>query len=199
MRAGPSSPSIPGRHVQEKQMLAMAPDEAPYQFVLWLHILCAIVGFGSTFVWPFLAAKSRQLQEPVVGYYVSQMSLQGAHLLSTYFIYATGALGLLLVIISEDYWVQFSDAWISIAFVLFIAGVCVSQFLHSPNLKAMLALQEQMAQGAPAGAAAGGPPPQLAELQERGKKAGMYGGILHLLFVLMLLDMVFKPGASGAF
>ena len=81
------------------------------------------------------------------------------------------------------------------SFALYIVALCVSIFLHFPNLKAMNALQEQMAQGPPP---AGGPPPQLAELQERGKKAGMYGGILHLMFVLILLDMVFKPGSSGA-
>jgi hypothetical protein len=146
-------------------------------------------------VWPFLAAKTRQLQEPVVGYYVGQMSLQGGKILSSYFIYGVGVTGVLLVILAEDYWVQFSDTWISIAFALYIVALCVSIFLHFPNLKAMNSLQEQMAQGP---APAGGPPPQLAELQERGKKAGMYGGILHLLFVLILLDMVFKPGSSGA-
>jgi hypothetical protein len=54
----------------------------------------------------------------------------------------------------------------------------------------MLALQREMAA---AGPPQGGPPPQLAELQARGKKAAMFGGILHLLFVLILLDMVFKP------
>jgi hypothetical protein len=176
-------------------VLALAPDSGAYQFVLWLHILTIIVGFGSTFVWPFLATKSRQLGDPKVSYYVSQMSIQGGSILSSYFIYAAGATGLLLVILSEDYWVQFSDTWISIAFALYIAGIAVSLFLHSPNLKAMLALQEQLASGAPA---AGGPPPQVAELEERGKKAAMYGGILHLIFVLILLDMIFKPGSSGA-
>jgi hypothetical protein len=179
-------------------VLALAPDSGTYQFVLWLHVLTVIVGFGSTFVWPFLAAKSRQLGDATVGYYVSQMSLQGGSILSSYFIYAAGATGLLLVILSEDYWVQFSDAWISIAFLLYFIGLAVSLGLHNPNLKAMLALQEQLASGsaAPAGS---GPPPQVAELEERGKKAAMYGGILHLLFVLILLDMIFKPGSSGAF
>jgi Predicted integral membrane protein (DUF2269) len=180
-------------------VLALAPDSATYQFVLWLHILCAIVGFGSTFVWPFLAAKSRQVGDPKVGYYVGQMSLQGSTILSSYFIYATGFFGVLLIILSEDYWVQFSDTWITLAFVLYIAGLAVSLGLHIPNLKAMGALQEQLATaGGPPPGAESGRPPLLAELEERGKKAAMYGGILHLLFVLILLDMVFKPGSSGA-
>jgi hypothetical protein len=167
-----------------------------YDFVLWLHILTIIVGFGSTFVWPFLATKARQLADPKVSYYVSQMSLQGGTILSSYFIYAAGATGLLLVILAsgdDPAVIEFSDTWISIAFLLYFAGLGVSIFLHSPNLKAMLALQEQLASGA--APAAGGPPPQVAELEERGKKAAMFGGILHLIFVLILLDMVFKPGA----
>jgi hypothetical protein len=180
--------------------LAIVRTDPAYELMLWLHILTVVVGFGSTFVWPFLAAKSRQLGDPKVGYYVSQMSMQGGTILSTYFIYGAGVTGLILLLFGATsdpaYW-EFSDTWISIAFLLYFAGLAVSLGLHSPNLKAMLALQEQLAtaEGPPPGAAAGGPPPQVAELQERGKRAGMYGGILHLLFVLILLDMVFKPGA----
>jgi hypothetical protein len=154
-----------------------------------------IVGFGSTFVWPFLAAKARGLGDPQVSYYTSQMAFQGGKVLTTPFIYGAGVTGLILLLFGAtsdlEYW-KFSDTWISIAFLLYFAGLGISLFLHGPNLKAMLGLQEQMASGA---APAAGPPPQLAELQERGKKAGMYGGILHLIFVLILLDMVFKPGA----
>lgn len=177
-------------------VLAAYRGDALYDLVLWLHILTVIVGFGSTFVWPFLAAKSRQLQDPKVGFYVSQMSIQGGHILSTNFIYGAGATGLLLVILAaanDPAPIEFSDAWISLAFVLYFAGLAVSLGLHSPNLKAMLGLQEQLANGT-AVPTTTGPPAQLVELQERGKKAGMYGGILHLIFVLMLLDMVLKPG-----
>lgn len=170
-------------------LAAMIRGDVGYDFMLWLHILTVIVGFGSTFVWPFLAAKSRQLEDPKVGYYVSQMSFKGSKILSTYFIYAAGVTGLILLLIGPF---EMSEAWVSIAFLLYFIALGVALGLHTPNLKAMLGLQEQMAN---AGPPKGGPPPQLAELQERGKKAGMYGGILHLMFVLLLLDMVFKPGA----
>lgn len=176
--------------------LAVYRGDAIYDFVLWLHILTVIVGFGSTFVWPFLASKARQLGDPKVGYYVSQMSLQGGNILSSWFIYGAGATGLLLVILAssnDPAIIEFSDTWITFAFILYFIGIGVSLGLHYPNLKAMLTLQEQLASadGSPGGAS--GPPPQVAELEERGKKAAMYGGILHLLFVLILLDMVFKP------
>jgi len=178
--------------------LAVYRGDAAYDFVLWLHLLCVVVGFGSAFVWPFLAAKARQVGDPTVGYYVSQMSLQGGNILSSYFVYGAGATGLLLVMLAaanDPAVIEFSDLWITLAFVLYAVGLAVALGLHYPNLKAMLGLQEQLATaGGPPPTEAGGPPPQLAELQERGQKAAMYSGILHLLFVLILLDMVFKPG-----
>lgn len=159
-----------------------------YDLVLWLHILTAIIGFGSTFVWPYYAAQARAAG-PEISLWNSRTSQRGFPYLSTYMIYAVGLTGILLIIVSDGV-IEFSDAWISIAFLLYIGAIGVSHGLHYPNLKAMLGLQEQLENAPPA---EGGPPPQALELAERGKKAGMYGGILHLLFVLILLDMVFKP------
>ena len=65
--------------------------------------------------------------------------------------------------------------------------------LHAPNLKKMDELGAKLSSGEVKGGQ-GGPPAELAELQERGKKAAMFGGILHLLFALLLIDMIWKPG-----
>ena len=169
-----------------------------YDILLWIHILTAIVGFGSTFVWPALASRSRKLGNPVVSLEVSRMSLDLGHVLTTYFVYAVGVTGLILFGIGPWHTEAVSKTWIGIAILLYAIALTISLGFHLPNLRAMLGLQEELgAMGPPpqsAGAAAGGPPPQVLELQERGKRAGMYGGILHLLFALILLDMVFKPG-----
>ena len=174
-------------------MFAVLPSDNLYQLLLFLHIGAAIVGFGSTFVWPFLAARARQSGDPAVMLQVSRISMDGGRTLTEGPIYAVGVTGLVLVIFGAtadpSYW-SFSDTWVSIAMTLYIAGLVLSLAFHQPNLKRMLALQEEMAAGPPP---QGGPPPQVAELQVRGKKAAMFGGILHLIFVLVLLDMVFKP------
>jgi len=140
----------------------------------------------------FAAACSKS-GDPGLMLKVSEMIDEAGHVLSSPFIWASGAFGLLLVVFGATadpaYW-EFSETWISIAMTLYLVALGVSLGLHGPNLKRMLALQREMAA---AGPPQGGPPPQLAELQARGKKAGMFGGILHLLFVLILLDMVFKP------
>ena len=66
----------------------------------------------------------------------------------------------------------------------------------SPNLKAMDALAGEAGRRRRRPPATAGRRREVAELQERGKKAGMFGGLLHLIFLLLLIDMIWKPGSS---
>lgn len=169
----------------------LAQDSFLYELFFLLHLLAVIVGFGSTFVWPVLAAKARALQQPPTALAMSRANYEAGKILTTPFIWAAGGLGIILVAIGEGW--EFSQEWISIAFLLFFGAAAFSLFVHLPNLRAMLALQEKLVSG-DAKPAQGGPPPELAELQGRGKRAGMYGGLLHLLFLLLMIDMIWKPG-----
>jgi hypothetical protein len=165
-------------------------DDFGYQLLLLLHLLTVVVGFGSSFVWPALSARARKM-DPAQAYAMNSTALGLGKGLTTYPIYGAGLTGIVLVAVSEDW--EFSQTWISIAFALFIIGVSVSAFLHTPNLRAMNALQEKLVSGGGT-PTQGGPPAEVAELQERGKRAGMYGGILHLTFLLLMIDMIWKPG-----
>lgn len=173
---------------------AVAPTSFLYELVLFLHIFAAIAGFGSTFVWPVLSVMTRKSGDMVLAAQVGKLSEEAGRRFEP-FILANGVFGLLLVIFGATadpaYW-SFSDTWITIAMTLYIAALVLSLGFHIPNLKAMAGLQQELIDGVPGGAS--GPPPQVAELEARGKKAAMFGGILHLAFFLILLDMVFKPG-----
>jgi hypothetical protein len=175
-------------------LYAVMPNSFLYELALFLHIFAAIVGFGSTFVWPVLSVMSRKSGDMVHAAKVGLMTEEAGRKLEP-FILANGLFGLLMVIFGATndpaYW-EFSDTWISIAMTLYIVALVISFGFHQPNLKAMAGLQRQLLDGVPGGQ--DGPPPQVAELEERGKKAAMFGGMLHLLFFLILLDMVFKPG-----
>jgi len=171
---------------------AIGTDTFVFKFFLLLHLLCVIVGFGSTFVYPMFAAGARSL-DPAVRGTVGRISLGVSKKITTPFIYAAGAFGIVLVVLSDKVF-KFSQAWISVAFVLFIIGILVSTFVHYPNLKAMNALSEKLTSGAASPPAGGGPPPEVAELEARGKRVPMYSGILHLLFLLIMIDMIWKPG-----
>lgn len=174
----------------------MGYDSFVYNVVLLLHLVAAVVGFGSSFVWPALAARARKM-EPGQGYLLTSTALQLGKPLTTYPIYATGAFGLILVILSaaDDFgpW-GFDQTWISFALLLFIVAALIAAFLHYPNLKKMDELQARLVAGE-AKPSPNGPPAEVLELQERGKQAGMYGGLLHLLFLLLMILMVWKPGA----
>jgi hypothetical protein len=163
-------------------------DDFGYRLLLLLHLLFVIVGFGTSFAYPALASRARKLP-PAEAHAIGHATLQIARPLTTYSIWLAGLFGIVLVGASEQW--KFSQAWVSIAFVLFFAAAIFSWFVHVPTLQKMDALQEELLAGPPP--TAGGPPPQVAELQARGKRAGMYGGLLHLAFLLLVIDMIWKP------
>jgi Zn-dependent protease with chaperone function len=162
-----------------------------YQVVYLIHLACVVVGFGSSFVYPVLAVKARKLPMREA-FAVNHTALEVSPFLTSYPIYGAGAAGLVLIVLSDELY-TFSQTWISAAFALYILALLVALFLHSPNLKAMDALQAKLVDGPelPAGSP---PPPEVAEIEERGQKAAMYGGILHLFWLALMIDMIWKPG-----
>lgn len=168
----------------------LLPDTFGYRILFLLHLVLVVVGFGTSFAYPALAARARKLP-PAEGHAIGHAMLEISKPLTTYPIWAAGAVGIILVGVSEQW--KFSQAWVSISFVLFFGAVIFAWFVHMPNLKKMDGLQEELLamEGPPP---AGGPPPQVTELQARGKRAGMYGGLLHLVFLLLVIDMIWKPG-----
>ena len=158
-----------------------------------LHLLTVVVGFGSAFVYPVLG-KQAAARGGVQAQALSESTLAAANRLTTPVIYAAGATGLVLVMMSEH--IDFDEAWISIALVLFVAAAALVTFAHAPNLKRMDELTRELASGPAADApGGGGAPPQAAELAQRGRRAALFGGILHLLFLAIMIDMIWKPGS----
>lgn len=176
----------------------MGIDSFVYKLFFLLHLAAIIIGFGSTFVFAMMGGKAKRLgpTDPKGAYAISHASYEAGKVLASPFIYAAGAFGLILVVVSNNAW-KFSQTWISAAFVLFILAAAIAIFLHNPNLKAMDELSAKLADGKVTPNPGGGPPAEVAELEERGGKAGMYGGILHLFWLLLMIDMIWKPGLGG--
>jgi hypothetical protein len=161
-------------------------DDTIYGIVLFLHILAVIVGFGPTFVYPVYSAMAKKRPGPE-GLAINQVTLDIAKRFE-YAIYLVPILGIILVPLSSDgAEFEFSDPWISASFLFYLIGLGVYLGLHQPNLRALVALQGQLGPTGPTAE-------QGRELEERGKKAGMYGGILHLTLAILLWLMIFKPG-----
>lgn len=151
-------------------MLAvLKSDDALYQVVYLLHIGTMVAAFAGAIVGPRLAALART-GDPALQGRVAAFMAEGTKLVHFPALLLAGLLGIVLILLSDDVY-EMSQSWISIAFVLWFAMLGVQWFLLRP---AQLA-------------AAGGD-------AAAGKKIGMFTGILHLLFLLMLIDMVWKPG-----
>lgn len=170
-----------------------------YRFLVLLHVLAVIVGFGSTFVYPILGAYGKN-HPGLEGKGISNASQVAGHKLTEPAIYAAGALGVVLVFVGPFEW---EDPWVGLSLLVYVAALFFSLFVHQPNLRRMDALVNELAaMGPPPGAGgegrppgAGGPPPQVVELEQRGKAAARNGGILHLGFAVILFLMIF--GARG--
>jgi hypothetical protein len=174
-------------------MLLAAVNSGLFKLVLVLHLLSVVIGFGGITLIGFVGASSQQYPGPA-GQAVFDTS-QRLGKVAEYFIYAVPVFGIALLFISTTggnhvYW--WDQAWVSISLLIYIATLGFVHALHLPNLRRMGELMAEMNAGPPP--SAGGPPPQVAELQARGQRAGVYGGITNLAWVVVLILMVWKPG-----
>lgn len=157
----------------------MGTESGVYQFVLVLHILAVIIGFGGMFISGFYGneAAKRPGRE---GLAVGETTTKVTALAPTMAIYTVPILGILLILLSHD--TKFSEAWVSISFVLYIALVLVLVLVLAPTSKKIVALR----------AAAQGE--MTPDIVAEGKKLATFSGITNLLWVVVLFLMVFKPG-----
>jgi len=139
-------------------LVIAAVGDNGYNFVLVLHILSAIVAFSPAIA-TIVTPKAIATGDDVVR---TGRIVYGPALI------VTGLLGIVLVLMSDEAW-EFSDGWVSIAFLGWIALVGVYQALVIR------------------GARAGG---------DAGRRQVVLGGqIVAALAVVLVYLMVFKPGA----
>lgn len=143
-------------------------DGTAYKIVFLLHIATVVAAFSGAMLSARLGAAARQ--EPAAGRAIGTMTAQLTATMHVPALALSGLFGIGLVLLSDDVF-EMSQTWISLAFLLWFALLAVMWFLLRP------------AQVAAAGGDA-----------EAGKKVAMFTGIVHLLFLLMLVDMIWKPG-----
>jgi hypothetical protein len=144
-------------------------DSFGYKLVLLLHIFSVIVAFAPTMVWPIVRVQARKRGAAVPADLTGQSAVNDAIVHGPAAILA-GVFGILLVVLSDEAW-EFSQMWISIAFVVWFAMIGVVYGLLVPSGRKAAAGDE--------GAAS---------------KLPMYTGFLHLLLFVMLVVMIWKPG-----
>ncbi len=157
-------------------MIGALPGEAGYDWLLFAHILLAVVGGGAAFALAVIGSRTGAAEGDTRTFGL-RMSAAVDQILVNPALWVTGGLGIVLVLIGDPW--EFSQTWISIAFALWIIGVGIGTFVLRPaGLKAVAASERGDAD----------------DLAAQEKKLAMFGGINHLVLVLLILDMVFKPG-----
>jgi hypothetical protein len=168
-------------------------DSGVYQLFLYLHILSAIIGFGSVMLNGVYAAQARQ-RPGREGLAIFEANSFVSLRIAEYAIYGVFVFGLITALLGDPV-IEFSDFWLSAAMALYIAAIVISHTVMIPSTKKMGVLLTRLAEGPPPGAAAGGRPPEVAEVEALGKRLGTFGAILNLIVLVVLYLMVVKPGA----
>lgn len=174
-------------------MVIAAYYDGLYKFVLALHIVCAVVGFGAVALNGLYGQqiKGRLMQ----GRVAEALAIHDANFfvskIGEYFIYAVFILGFGVIGLSDSVF-KFSQTWVWLSVLLYVVGIGLSHGVMIPGAKRLGALMREMVAGPPP---AGGPPPQVAEMQTIGQRLGTVGPILDLILVVIIFLMVWKPGA----
>ena len=158
----------------------MGVDGDLYNVVLVLHILAAIIGFGGMFIAGFYGNESRILPGRE-GLAVAETTLKVTGQIPTVAVCAVPILGILLILMSEDV-IKFSAAWISLSFLLYIVLMGLATGIQVPTIRRMVAMR------------AGADGASSMEVQAMGKKVATVGAVVNVLWVIILILMVFKPG-----
>ena len=168
----------------------MGIGSATYKVLFVLHILSAIVGFGAVLLNKFYGdeAKKRRGAE---GLAIVEANQRVSHI-GERFIYAVPLLGFGLIGVSDGVY-KFSQTWVVLSLVLYAVAVTVSLTVMQPTVRSQIALMRELGTGAsPAGA--GGPPPQVAQLEANGKKLSIGGAFNSAVLVVIIGLMTWKPG-----
>ena len=161
-----------------------------YKLLLVLHIIAVVVGFGGVVLNGLYGARAKRAGGRE-GLAISETNFWITERVAEPAVYAVFVLGLLLVLASDDVW-GFDQKWISFSMLLYIIGIALSHAVMRPAVKRMNALQAELAAAGPA-PGAGGPPPQVAELESLGQRVGAAGATLNVIVVIVIALMVWKP------
>jgi len=159
-----------------------------YNVLLVLHILSAIVGLGAVMLNGLYAAQAQKRPGPP-GRAVSEANFAVSGI-AEYVIYLIPVFGILLVLASHKIF-TFGQTWVWLALTLYVIAIGISHAVLIPAHKKTNALLAEMEQGP---APAGGPPPQVAQIQALGKRQAAAGMTLNLFVVAILALMIWKPG-----
>jgi uncharacterized membrane protein len=152
-----------------------------FPWVLFIHVLGAIIAFGPTFSFAIIGAMGGA--EPQHANFATRVSKRiGERLVEPLAIFQ-GITGVLLIVISgRD---LFASQWLLLAIVLYLIALYFSLFIQGRWVRRIIDMTT-----APPPPGASGPPPALVELVTKVQRGGMFLGVAIVVIVFL---MVLKP------
>jgi hypothetical protein len=154
-----------------------------FPWLLFLHVLGAIVAFGPTFAFALIGAAGGA--EPQHANFATRVS----HTISSRIVLPIGITlpitGLAMMAVRNINPFDRPNWWLAVAIVLYLIAYGYSFFVQRKHVERVIELSS-----APPPPGAAGPPPELVALVGRIQRAGMMLGILLVAIVFL---MVVKP------
>ena len=164
-----------------------APDHFDfYTFVLFLHIVSAVIAFGATFAFPIIDITIRRVDLRALPVWNEAQNQIGYKLITP------GATLVLItgIYMASDRWGDFGGLWFSLAGVIVIVLLGLGHGFFAPTARKM---RDQARADLAAGAAERGT--MSAEYEAMAARVRAVGILSSLLVLVALLLMVWKPGA----
>jgi uncharacterized membrane protein len=146
-----------------------------YQLLLVIHIVTVVVGIGTVSLNGLYGSQAKKAG-PNGGNAVVRANFAVTEV-AEYFIYAIPVTGILMILKNEAF--EFSDTWVWLSIVLYVAALGIAHAVLRPSSKRMIELTQ-------------GPP--TPEMEAVGKKLAMAGTANELIAVALIVLMVWKPG-----
>jgi uncharacterized membrane protein len=160
--------------------------------LLLLNITSVVVGIGGVMLNGVYGIQAKKRPGPG-GLAITEAN-EAVSNIAEYVVYLIPVFGILLVLRIDGF--EFSQTWVWLAILLYVTALGIVHGIMVPTVKKMITLQRELvAMGPPPeGAPAGGPPPQVAQLEAHGKKLGTFGPVLNIIAVVIIGLMIWKPG-----
>lgn len=154
-----------------------------FPYLLFLHVLGAIVAFGPTFAFRFIGAMGGA--EPQHANFSTRVSETLTHRLVFPIGITLPITGAAMMAVRGINPFDRAFWWLAVAIVLYVIAYGYAYFVQSKVVARVIELTS-----APPAPGASGPPPELRSLVARIQRGGMFTGILLLAIIFL---MVVKP------
>jgi uncharacterized membrane protein len=150
-----------------------------YNFVLLLHLIAVVIGFGAVLLNGLYGAQAKKRPGPG-GLAIAEANFFVTSKVAEPVIYLVPLFGFALIGLSDSGW-KFSQTWVVASLVLYVIGLANARLVLMPTTAKMI---DMMRAG----------PPDAAKMDAAGKRLAAAGGFAHLIFTAIMILMIWKPG-----